>query len=53
MLSHTGRDAAPGGSADDVLAGASIQRRISDDDYDYPVYFVVLQDPEGNEFCVS
>ena len=33
--------------------GATVLRRERDDDPDDPVYFVVLQDPEGNEFCVS
>jgi hypothetical protein len=36
-----------------VGLGASVLRRERDDDPDDPVYFVVLQDPEGNEFCVS
>jgi Glyoxalase-like domain len=33
--------------------GAEVQRRIREDDPQEPVYFVVLQDPEGNEFCVG
>ncbi len=33
--------------------GATILRREREDDPDDPVYFVVLHDPEGNEFCVS
>ena len=33
--------------------GASVERRTRDDDPDDPVYFVVMHDPEGNEFCVS
>ena len=33
-----------------VAAGASVFR-INDDGADY--YGVVMQDPEGNEFCVS
>jgi glyoxalase superfamily protein len=33
--------------------GATVQRRTRDDDPDDPVYYVVMQDPEGNEFCVS
>jgi hypothetical protein len=33
--------------------GASVERRTRHDDPDDPIYFVVMQDPEGNEFCVS
>lgn len=33
--------------------GAIVVRRTREDDPDDPVYFVVMQDPEGNEFCVS
>jgi hypothetical protein len=33
--------------------GASVQRRTRDDDPDDPVYFVVMHDPEGNEFCIG
>lgn len=33
--------------------GASVQRRTRYDDPDDPVYYVVMHDPEGNEFCVS
>jgi hypothetical protein len=33
--------------------GASAQRRFREDDPDDPVYFVVMHDPEGNEFCVG
>ncbi|MBB5867908.1 hypothetical protein F4553_001287 [Allocatelliglobosispora scoriae] len=36
-----------------VELGASVQSRTRDDDPEDPVYFVVLHDPEGNEFCVS
>ena len=36
-----------------VELGATIQRTTRDDDPGDPSYFVVLQDPEGNEFCVS
>ncbi len=36
-----------------VDLGASVERRTRDDDPTDPVYFVVLHDPEGNEFCVS
>jgi hypothetical protein len=33
--------------------GARVVDRSRDDDPDDPSYFVVMQDPEGNEFCVS
>ena len=33
--------------------GASVQRRDRYDDPDDPIYYVVMHDPEGNEFCVS
>jgi len=33
--------------------GASTERRTRHDDPDDPVYYVVMRDPEGNEFCVS
>jgi len=33
--------------------GASVERRTRHDDPDDPVYYVVMRDPEGNEFCVS
>lgn len=36
-----------------VELGASVERRTRDDDPDDPVYFVVMHDPEGNEFCVG
>ena len=36
-----------------VATGATVQRREREDDPEDPVYYVVLQDPEGNEFCVS
>ena len=36
-----------------VELGATVQDRTRDDDPTDPVYFVVLHDPEGNEFCVS
>ena len=39
--------------ADLVALGASVERRTQYDDPDDPVYFVVMHDPEGNEFCVS
>jgi hypothetical protein len=33
--------------------GASVEQRTRDDDQGSPVYFVVMHDPEGNEFCVG
>ncbi len=36
-----------------VALGAVVQWRDRDDDPDDPYYYVVLQDPEGNEFCIS
>jgi Glyoxalase-like domain len=33
--------------------GASVQRRDRYDDPEDPIYYVVMHDPEGNEFCVS
>ena len=33
--------------------GATVERRDREDDPEDPVYFVVMHDPEGNEFCVS
>ena len=33
--------------------GASVERRTRDDDPKDPTYFVVMHDPEGNEFCVG
>ena len=33
--------------------GASVQLRSREDDPDDPLYYVVMHDPEGNEFCVS
>jgi len=36
-----------------VALGASVGSRTRDDDPDDPFYFVVMHDPEGNEFCVS
>jgi hypothetical protein len=39
--------------AEAVGLGATVQRRDRYDDPDDPVYYVVLQDPEGNEFCIS
>ena len=33
--------------------GATVERRTREDDPDDPIYYVVMHDPEGNEFCVS
>lgn len=33
--------------------GASVARRTREDDPAAPAYFVVMHDPEGNEFCVG
>ncbi len=32
---------------------ASVERRGRHDDPEDPIYFVVMHDPEGSEFCVS
>jgi hypothetical protein len=39
--------------AEVVGMGASVQRRTRYDDPDDPVFYVVMHDPEGNEFCIS
>ncbi len=36
-----------------VDLGASVERRTCHDDPEDPRYFVVMHDPEGNEFCVG
>jgi hypothetical protein len=37
-----------------VGLGASIERRTrEEDDPGDPIYYVVMHDPEGNEFCIS
>lgn len=36
-----------------VGLGASVERRTHHDDPEDPRYFVVMHDPEGNEFCVG
>jgi hypothetical protein len=36
-----------------VGLGASVRDRTRDDDPADPYYYVVMNDPEGNEFCVS
>ena len=33
--------------------GASMQHRTQHDDPQDPIYYVVMRDPEGNEFCVG
>ena len=33
--------------------GATVERRTHHDDPDDPRYFVVMHDPEGNEFCIG
>jgi hypothetical protein len=39
--------------ADLVALGATVVRPTREDDPDDPTYYVVMNDPEGNEFCVS
>ena len=36
-----------------IQLGAAVERREREDDPEDPVYFVVMHDPEGNEFCVG
>ena len=36
-----------------IRLGASVERRGRQDDPHDPIYYVVMHDPEGNEFCVS
>jgi hypothetical protein len=36
-----------------VALGARVERRCRADDPDDPIYYAVMHDPEGNEFCVS
>jgi Glyoxalase-like domain len=36
-----------------IRLGASVERRTRHDAPDDPIYYVVMHDPEGNEFCVS
>jgi hypothetical protein len=33
--------------------GASLEQRARDDDPADPVYYVVMHDPEGKEFCTG
>jgi hypothetical protein len=39
--------------ADLTGLGASVVGRTRHDDQTDPAYFVVMHDPEGNEFCVG
>ncbi len=36
-----------------VQLGATVERRDRYDDPEDPIYYAVMHDPEGNEFCVS
>jgi Glyoxalase-like domain len=36
-----------------IRLGASVEGRGRHDDPEDPIYYVVMHDPEGNEFCVS
>jgi hypothetical protein len=40
-------------AAELVTLGATIKHRTRDDNPADPEYYLVLQDPEGNEFCIS
>jgi hypothetical protein len=40
-------------TAELVAHSAAVVRRTREDDPDDPVHYVVMTDPEGNEFCVS
>jgi hypothetical protein len=40
-------------AAELVALGAAIRHQIRDDNPADPEYYLVLQDPEGNEFCIS
>jgi hypothetical protein len=40
-------------AAELIGLGASVERRGRYDDPEDPIYYVVMHDPEGNEFCVS
>ena len=40
-------------AAELIWLGASVERRGRYDDPEDPIYYVVMHDPEGNEFCVS
>jgi hypothetical protein len=36
-----------------IQLGASVERRTRHDDPEDPIYYTVMHDPEGNEFCVG
>jgi hypothetical protein len=36
-----------------IRLGAGVERRTRHDDPEDPIYYVIMHDPEGNEFCVS
>jgi hypothetical protein len=36
-----------------LTCGATVERRIREDDPKDPAYFAVMHDPEGNEFCIG
>jgi Glyoxalase-like domain len=36
-----------------IRLGASVERGTRGHDPEGPVYFVVMHDPEGNEFCAG
>ncbi len=40
-------------AAELIRLGASVERRGRHDDPEDPIYYVVMHDPEGNEFCVG
>ncbi|HEY7143323.1 MAG TPA: VOC family protein [Streptosporangiaceae bacterium] len=40
-------------AAELIRLGASVRNRARRDDPEDPIYYVVMHDPEGNEFCVS
>ena len=53
-LLHEERVARVDEKVDELVAiGATVQQRFRSDDPDDAYYFTVMQDPEGNEFCVG
>jgi hypothetical protein len=53
-LSMEARVALVDAKVDELVAlGAAVQRRWHGDEPDDAYYFVVMHDPEGNEFCVA
>jgi hypothetical protein len=40
-------------AAELVGLGGSVERRTRDSDSEDPIYYVVMHDPEGNEFCIG